>query len=376
MRNVAILSNRIGDLALQNLSIGQLEMDGVSINVGIVPTASMNFDKNLPENRCKVLVRIKAFSCNYRDKTLIFATVKAGIVRSFYVIGSEFVGEVLETGPDVTGFQAGDRVIGNNHFTGSGMNPNGIPEGLPTNNASREYQAFHQDKLIKIPPNMPDEVAAAFSIGAQTSYSMIRKLQVTEGSNVLVTAAKSNTSLFAICALQKYGANVYAISTSQCFEKELQDIGVKDLVVVAPETKSLAQHSRIEEIVRKVGPFDYVIDPFFDLYLGKVIEIMSPGARYVTCGFQNQYQKIIGQEFQSNGHDLQHVMAFAMLKNAQIIGNCLGLTRDLEQALEDYAAGSFDIIVDSVFGDNQVVEFFNRTYNATDRFGKVVFQYD
>jgi hypothetical protein len=33
-------------------------------------------------------------------------------------------------------------------------------------------------KLLKIPPQMPDEVAAVFSIGAQTTYSMIRKLKL------------------------------------------------------------------------------------------------------------------------------------------------------------------------------------------------------
>lgn len=376
MRNVAIFGSRIGELALQELSIGRIEMEGIPITVGIVPTASPNFDKSLPENQYNALVKIKAFSCNYRDKTLIFATVKAGIVRSFYVIGSEFVGEVVEIGPSVTNVQVGDRVIGNNHYTGSGIGTDGLPEGLPTNHASREHQIFHQDKLIKIPSGMTDEIAAAFSIGAQTSYSMIRKLQVTEGSNVLVTSAKSNTSLFAIRALQKYGANVYAVSTSQRFEKELQDIGVKELIVVAPEIESLAQHSRMKEIIREIGLFDCVIDPFFDLYLGKVIEVMAPGARYVTCGFQNQYQKIIGQEFQSVGNDLQKVVAFTMLKNLQIIGNCLGLTMDLENALQDYTAGRFDITVDSVYHGNQVADFFDRTYNDQNRFGKVVYQYD
>lgn len=376
MRNVAIFGSRIGDLASRNPSVGTIGMDGIVVTVGIVPTPSPNFDKNLPENRNNVLVKVKAFSCNYRDKTLIFATVKAGIVRSFYVVGSEFVGEVVEIGSDVTNLQVGDRVIGNNHYTGSGMGTNGVPEGLPTNHASRECQILHQDKLIKIPAGMPDEIAAVFSIGAQTSYSMIRKLQVTEGSNVLVTSAKSNTSLFAIRALQKYRANVYATSTSQRFEKELQDMGVNELVVIAPEVESFAQHSRMKEIVREIGLFDCVIDPFFDLHLGKVIEIMAPGARYVTCGFCNQYQKMIGQEFQSAGLDLHNIIAFTMLKNLQIIGSCLGLTIDLEHALQDYAAGRFDVIVDSVFSGNQVADFFNRTYNSRDRFGKVVYRYD
>ena len=52
------------------------------------------------------------------------------------------------------------------------------------------------------------------------------------------------------------------------------------------------------------------------------------------------------------------------------------MTIDLEHALQDYAAGRFDVIVDSVFSGNQVADFFNRTYNSRDRFGKVVYRYD
>ena len=130
-------------------------------------------------------------------------------------IGSEFVGEVAAVGADVTGLALGDRVMGDNHYIGAGDAGRDYAEGVPTNAASQEYQVFHPAKLIAVPPEMPDEVAAAFSIGAQTAYSMVRKLALPYGGHVLVTAARSNTSLFVISALKQLGVNVYATSTSR-----------------------------------------------------------------------------------------------------------------------------------------------------------------
>ena len=43
---------------------------------------------------------------------------------------------------------------------------------LPANHASKEFQIFHKAKLTKIPDSMPDETAASFSIGAQTTYAV------------------------------------------------------------------------------------------------------------------------------------------------------------------------------------------------------------
>ena len=376
MKNVAIFGGQVDDLASRNPSIGTLEMDGIPVTVGVVPTPSSDVEKDLLEKPDHVVIRVKAFSCNYRDKALIFSAAKSENERSFYVIGSELVGEVVNVGPAVTSLQIGDRVIGNNHYHGFGIDTGGAPEGMPTNHGSKEYQILHQNKLMKIPSNMPDEVGAVFSLGAQTAYSMIRKLQVKEGDNVLVTAAKSNTSLFAIQALQKYRANVYVTTTSQRFEKELQDLGVKEVFVVSPDLPYFNQHVRMTEVAKRIGLFDCVIDPFYDLHIGKVIHMIGFGGRYVTCGLFNQYQSLIDQEFQYIGSNLIEVMGLAMLKNIQIIGNCLGSTQDLERALQDYEDGVFDVSLDSVFYGNQVVDFFDRTFNARDRFGKVAFQYD
>jgi len=374
MKNIAICGNKIGRAVFDYNSIETIEMNGVPLRCGLIHTKDTHFDRNHPENRFSVLVKKRAFSCNYRDKNLILKMATRGSEDSFYVVGSDFVGEVIDTGSEVTGLQIGDRVIGNNAYPESGVK--GVLPGIATNNASKEYQVFHQVKLIKVPQEMPHEVAAAFSIGAQTTYSMIRKLNLTQGSNVLVTAAKSNTSLFAINALRKHSVNVYATTTSMHFEEKLRAMGVKEVFLIEPMHNSLTDNQSFKKIVSDIGGFDCVFDPFFDLHLGQVINLMAAGGRYITCGLYDQYFDLIGQEISPLHLDGSRLMASVMLKNLQIIGNCIGQTEDLKNAIQDYASGNLNVAIDSVFSGKQVGAFFHQTYNATDRFGKVVYKYD
>jgi NADPH:quinone reductase-like Zn-dependent oxidoreductase len=374
MRNVAICGSKIGNSISEYNSVETIEMNGISVFCGLIHTGDIHFDRNAPENRFSVLVKKIAFSCNYRDKNLIFKMTTKGSDNSFYVVCSDFIGEVIDIGSEVTELQIGDRVINNNAYPESGVK--GILPGVPTNNASKEYQVFHQVKLVKVPQEMPDEVAAAFSIGAQTTYSMIRKLNVTKGSNVLVTAAKSNTSLFAINALKKHSVNIYATTTSLRFEEELRAMGVKEVILIERSPNSLLENQALKKIVSDVGGFDCVLDPFFDLYLGQVVNFMATGGRYITCGLYDQYFDLIGQKIPSLHLNCSRLMSSVMLNNLQIIGNCIGQTDDLKNAIQDYVSGNLNVVVDSVFSGNQIGAFFHRTYNAQDRFGKVVYKYD
>lgn len=372
MRNIAICGDNVKGELPGKYPVETIEIHGVAVNCGTVVTQDTAFDARAFQNRSKLLVRVRAFSCNYRDLSLLFSAAQNVSEGSFWTLGSEFVGEVVELGSEVTGFAVGDRVVGNNNFSGVASFGASPRQGIPTNNASREYQIFDEASLMKIPRNMPDRVAAGFSLGAQTAYSMLRKLSLTEGARVLVTAAKSNTSLFAINALRKYNVNLYATSTSMQFERELKEMGVKELILLKPGRESFDPQARLQAVVEEVGRFDFVIDPFFDVHLGEVTKVMVPGGTYITCGLgeQNQHQKV-----SQAGPGPKSGLLTAIANNLRIIGNCLGLTEDLAAALRDYETGSLSVTIDSVFSGNRVGGFLDRTYNRRDRFGKVTFEY-
>jgi NADPH:quinone reductase-like Zn-dependent oxidoreductase len=373
VRNIAVCGHNVGGLSGPEPAIQHFSLNGVPISCGIIHTKVPLFEPAAPDNENRVLLQVRAFSCNYRDRALIFRAISRGHGNGYYVIGSEFVAEVLAKGTAVHSLSIGDRVIGNNHYRGPAVNSRSnrlLPlEGVPTNHASREYQILDARKLMKIPEQMPDSVAAAFSIGAQTVYSMIRKLDLQPGANVLVTAARSNTSLFALAALRQYEVNVYAISTSLPESALItSELGVKQLVQVHATVEDFSQDEQFFALAQTIGGFDCVIDPFFDVYLPKVISVMNPGSNYVTCG--------VGDTWQEQAQDrLRPVIGNALLRNVTITANCVGQTQDLASAISDYSRGSFRVIVDSVFCGDDVAAFFERTYCAPDRLGKVVYQY-
>jgi hypothetical protein len=64
-----------------------------------------------------------------------------------------------------------------------------------------------------------------------------------------------------------------------------------------------------------------------------------------------------------------------MMNNISIIGNCPGTTDDLRAALTDYERGG--LRADHRHGVRRRCgnAFLDRTFNASDRFGKVVYRY-
>jgi NADPH:quinone reductase-like Zn-dependent oxidoreductase len=369
MKTIAICGSNVKTLIQPPSYIQEFTLEGVNVHCGLIHSDAPSFNPQAKPD--SVLLRVRAFSCNYRDKALLLMHALQSPPSHFASIGSEFVAEVVAVGSAVSDLQPGDRVIGNNSYPDSGVP--GLMAGIPTNRGSKEYRVLHRAKLMRIPPMMSDTVAAAFSIGAQTTYSMIRRLQLFPGAKVLVTAARANTSLFAINALRLHPVRVFALTTSPAFAEQIQQLGVEQVLVLSGSDAESWQE--MATLSKELGGFDAVIDPYFDLYLGKIVPLMATGGRYITCGFYDQYLQMLGRSFEYTGLSCREIMTLAMLNNLSIIGNCIGLIEDLEKAIQDYESGRLKVVIDSVFTENQAAAFFQRTYCSSDRFGKVVLAY-
>ncbi len=374
-RQVAICNDAIQQYIPDNHTLQHFSLHATTVPCGMVATPFKAFDPQSDRYADYVLLKKKAFSCNYRDKSILLDRLERleelGLKSQpkFYALGSEFSAEIISTGKNVKTLSEGDRVIGNGNYPSE--HPDARP-GLPSNNGSKEFEVLHYSKVIKIPDTMPWDVAACFTIGAQTSYSMIRKLQIQPGDKVLVTSATSNTSLFAINALKKFNVEVYAVTTRDTFENRLLDMGVRDVFVVKPETPLIEHPKIIQNIKSSQRPFSAVIDPFFDIYFEKVVDVMGMGARYTTCGLYHQHLKM-KKDYDNN---LSTALAKVLLMNITIFGNCLGSTQDLQNALDDYQNGVLQVTMDETFSGDEVEAFFDRTFNSKARFGKVSFTYN
>ena len=315
-----------------------------------------------------------AFSCNYRDRSLIFAAARR-TTPGFYTIGSEFVGEVIETGARVEHLSVGDRVIADNAYVGMVNHQVSGPQGLLTNHASSEYQSIHARRLTRIPDSMSIDQGAAFGIAAQTVYSMIRKADPRIGQTVLLTAGRSNTSLLALSALRKHGVRTCVLTSGTDSISDFKRLGADAVHCASPLAGPLESDASWRQIMQEFGGFDVVLDPFHDAFIDKVIPCMKPEGRYVTCGQWRQMEVGATDTKPVEVMDRSGLLTFALLNNLTLIGNCLGNSADLRQALSDFDRGLVSVPIDSVFRGQDCGPFLNRSFEDPHRFGKVVFDY-
>ncbi len=340
-------------------------------NIGLLNVPAKSFPINDIHEEC-VLVKNLAFSCNYRDKGMIHSMyescMKKSNVSSYYFspFGSEFCAEVIQVGDRVYGLKPGDRVIPDGTYP---IKENQVKGGLPTNYASQRYHILHEKQVLKISEDMGTIQAAAFTIAAQTVYSMIRKLDIKPGGKVLVMSATSNTALAAIKALNRKFVNIYAMTTQTTRDEELKTIGVHRVL-----PSILTSEEKVVEIMSKEKfVFDYVIDPFFDLHLPKILPFMNFNSKYISCGMYKQHE--IFSDIAIDEASYIRILSTIIVKNIYLIGNCLGEKADLEKALSDHSKGKFEIPIDSVYSGGQIKEFLDRSFNSRERLGKVVYQY-
>ncbi|MGV9882247.1 quinone oxidoreductase family protein [Streptomyces sp. NPDC003006] len=340
---------------------------GQSLRFGLAETTDTAFDPAADYNREYVLVRVRAFSLNYRDTALALGEHAQGTHDRGRGFGSDFVAEVVATGSAVRGLRGGDRVIPSMDWPPQPGDT--VSAGVVTNTASRELQRVHYSRLVPVPAAMSEAQAASFSIGAQTAYAMLRRAEVGRDSTVLVTAATSMTSLFAISAACGRGARVYCLSRSGRGSELLASLGV----LRSFDPTDPAELKDLAGLAREIRGFDAVVDPFCDSHVLTAVKLIGFHGQYVTCRLAGgPHDEMAGTDV-PGGHWVS-MLTSLVSKNATIHGQCLGMRTDLEAALADWEAGRLTVVVDSEFSGTEVGPFIRRTFDPT-RLGKAAYAF-
>lgn len=339
-----------------------LEIDDLKIPLALVEGNAPEFDKENEQLTNAVLVQKVGFSLNYRDLGVIEMAWKAlenVEVDTYYPIGSDFSGRIIEIGKQVSQLKKGDLVIANCSYPTA---PNGIMPGIPSNHASREFEIYNENKLVKVPSFIKDIDASSLSIGTQTSMSMIEKAAIKEGDVVLVTSITSNTSFFLLNCLWDKKCTIYGLSHSG---ENIES--VTNHFPFIKEVFTTKDNNIPENIV-----FDVVFDAFSDTNLPLISRKMNFNGRYVTCGVFNQSTQKIGNAGNIN---LTAIMGNLIGRNVSLIGNCLGSTQNIIEGLETYK--DRPIKIEKIFTQKDTLEnFIVKSFNLDKKkFGKVVYQY-
>lgn len=361
---VAINPNKKSSMDFTEL--GTVKFGNEEILFGTVELEQPFFDAENLKNHEHVLVKVMAFSCNFRDKALLLENYNSikDSDRLFVPFGSEFSATIVAVGRDVHEFEVGESVMSNCAYPDSGKE--GLLPGVATNFASLGWLRLHKNKLIKVPESLSDSEAACFSLGSQTASGMIKRSGIlANGGNPLVLSARSNTSIFIIQQLLSHGITPLCLSTSEWNDEEIEKIYPSRVELVSD-----ALNRTPDNIIKQ--NITHVFDPFFDMNIGNALYYLQTGGTYITCGLRDQHPQL-SSDIPSNLEPVARgALAMSIAKNVSILGNCLGSKEDLETAIQLRNEKGTRIIIDREYKLENGVDFVKRSFFDFSRFGKCV----
>ncbi|WP_236789584.1 NADP-dependent oxidoreductase [Amycolatopsis sp. GM8] len=231
----------------------------------------------------QIQVKIAASAINPTDVRVVAGDYRALTELEFpYVPGNEFAGTVTETGPGVTGYQAGDEVFGQAmprqlSFV-AGTNRPSLSTG-----ALAEYAVFEADTphLAHRPANVPVEQAAALPIAGTAAYKAAAVAGIRPGETVLVIGATGGVGTALLPLLAVTQAKIIATAATAADGEILRGLGADEIV----------------------GYDDYPSD--VDVVLNLVLHhdrlpvaarALRPGGRLVTIIFPEPTQDQLGRD--------------------------------------------------------------------------------
>ncbi|MFB6072088.1 MAG: zinc-binding dehydrogenase [Halobacterium sp.] len=317
--------------------------------------------------RDEVLVDVKAGALNHLD-----VWTRRGMpgldLEMPHVPGSDAAGVVVETGPDVTRFEAGDRVAvsagvscGDCEFCRKGEYPlctsfHVIGEHVP--GVHSERAAVPEDNLVAVPEGVDWETAAAAPLVFQTAWRMLTtRADVSQGESVLVLGASGGVGHAAVQIAAHAGCEVYATASSEQKLRYAEEIGADHAVNY--EASNFADEIRDRTGKRGV---DVVVDHVGEATWDDSLRSLAKGGRLVTCGAT------------TGGRPETHVQR-VFWNQLSILGSTMATPGEADNVLELVWDGTFDVRVREVLPMSETGRAHELLENR-EGFGKVVVKPD
>ena len=222
-----------------------------------------------------VLVRVHTSSANPVD---LFPTTGIGYLqagRRPAVLGTDFAGTVVETGPNVDRFKAGDGVFG------------------AKRGAFAEYLlASEATPMVLKPAGVSFEAAGTVAVAGTTALQALRRHGgVKAGQRVLINGASGGVGTFAIQIAKALGADVTAV----CGTRNVglcRSLGADRVIDYANE-----------DFTRDTSRYDLVLDIAGSHSLAACRRLMTPTATFVGVGAAGIQHRPAGI-FRAIGHFL------------------------------------------------------------------------
>jgi NADPH:quinone reductase-like Zn-dependent oxidoreductase len=274
----------------------------------------------------EVLVNIKATSINRAD--LVIRGGYPGLNLQFpHILGGDIAGVVAETGKEVKGFKAGDRVVSwslaveaDDEWVRRGhaaLSPAWQYFGMHRNGSYAEYVNVPESSLIALPENVSFEEAGLTAYHAVNTIGDLKK-----GDTLFLWGGTSGLGTIAIQLAQSIGAKVFATAGYDHKIEHLKKIGVDHIFNhrtdenIADEVLRITEGKGIDVVLDYVGP------AAFD----KNFKMVKKGGKILFCGI------LTGREAMVSLHQ-------TYLRHISLLGLYLGEKREQEALVKLVSEG-------------------------------------
>jgi NADPH:quinone reductase-like Zn-dependent oxidoreductase len=183
----------------------------------------------------EVLVRIRAASLNYRDVMIVGGTYNPRM-RLPAIPLSDAAGEIVEVGSEVAAWKPGDRVMplfAQRWFDGESSEETrrtALGAGSQWDGVLREYGAFREDAVVRVPNYLSFEEAATLPCAALTAWNALAVSGRVKPAESVLTLGSGGVSIFALQFAKLFDARVIATSSSDEKLEKLKGLGADETI--------------------------------------------------------------------------------------------------------------------------------------------------
>ena len=303
----------------------------------------------------EVLVRLRAAGLNYRDHAIVLGEYHTHLKKPT-IPCSDGAGEVVATGPGVTRFKVGDRVIPTffQVWIDGAPPKNRGALGAPLDGTLAELIALHEDGCVAMPPSLSFEEAATLPCAAPTAWNALMNAgKRVKPGDIVLCLGTGGVSMFALQFARAAGARVIVTSSSDAKIERAKSLGASDGV-------NYKTHPDWEkEVLALTGGrgVDCVIENGGVNTLNRSFQCLAWEGKVSLIGV------LAGSEGHADPHDL-------MFKRGSLHGIGVGTRATLEQLIRCIEVNRIKPVIGRTFSFEQIPEAF-RVQASGDFFGKI-----
>ncbi|WNJ19607.1 zinc-binding dehydrogenase [Pontibacter sp. G13] len=210
----------------------------------------------------EVQIEVEGFGLNFAD-----VMARLGLYRDAppmpSVLGYDVVGRISELGPEVEGYQLGDRVASMTRFGGYA-----------------QFAVADQRVLMPIPEDLPVGQGVALPVQYGTAWYMAKDLiQLRAGEHVLIHAAAGGVGTALVQIARQVGCVIYGTAGSDAKLAYLKEQGVDH-----PINYRSTEFDQVIRELRGEAGLDVIFDPIGGATLKKGFKLLGAGGRILSFG--------------------------------------------------------------------------------------------